>query len=242
MIGLGTKALLIAFSGFIGVAGWASFSAPNWDPKDLWRITHNNKFYLSNCFNDPNEKDKKWTRSNLRIYLTVKGQVSDIKADTELELWAQGYGGKRIDKGQIVSHESYDNKSLQGTLKGQNHAQGGVHTGYDSTEHEFQRWTTGIVLGETGAGEDSQFFGDTIKCNNQFFDLKDLKDKTNYRWDKVTFKLKNIDDSDSSKLKDKYKGHNVYSIEIKTSETSKMMNPGGGIIKWADNFKPIVIV
>ncbi|AFN65401.1 hypothetical protein WEN_03100 [Mycoplasma wenyonii str. Massachusetts] len=235
MIGLGTKALLIAFSGFSGVAGWASFSAPNWDPKELWRITHDNKFYLSNCFNDPSDKGThKWTDSNLWIYLIVKGQVSDIKADTELELWAEGWG-KRMEKEQAIQPTWYVEKSLQGSVEGD-----GEPSGFTSTDYELTKWPspTLFVLGETGGGEENQIFGDTIKCNNKVFGFNDSEDYKNYRLDKVTFKLKNIDGVNAH-LKDKYKGHNIYSIEIKTSETTGL---GEGIIKWADNFKPIVIV
>ncbi|AFN65085.1 hypothetical protein WEN_01450 [Mycoplasma wenyonii str. Massachusetts] len=234
---LGAKFLLITTIGGVGsVIGCTSLSGQDWDPPHLWRIGTNNKFYLSNCFNNPTDKQNKWVKSDLRIYLTVKESINDgIKQDTKLELWAEGYGGKKIEKGEIINYARYGDKSLQNTLSGED-ARLGTSTGHDSSEYAFWKWSVGIVLGEASAGEDSQFFGDTIQCKKQFFDLSELRQDEHYRLDKVTFKLTKDEGSENAELKEKYKGREIYSIKIETSESGKKP------IKWADNFKPLVII
>lgn len=227
------KLLFIAAGGLSGIVGWASFSAPNWDPKNLWRITVNNKFYLSSCFNDPYDKKEKWTKSDLLIYLTPKKSVSVTGEDIELQLWGKGDSTKMKDN-QVLSPASYHDKDLQNTLiSDDNHH-------HQSSEFSLKQESY-LSIGENVVGEDAEIFGMTIKCNDKVFDLTKTGVTGNgYRQldlNKVTFKLTNDVGEVNNQLKDKYKDHEVYSIKIEVQgDTSTQL-------KWADSFeKPIVII
>ncbi|AFN65380.1 hypothetical protein WEN_02985 [Mycoplasma wenyonii str. Massachusetts] len=133
-----------------------------------------------------------------------------------LELWAEGYG-ERINKGQIIIPRRHKEISLQGTET----------TVFGSESSYILNKQSKVRLGEVGAGEDSQVFGDSIDCSNQIFDLtgSNMHGITSLGLNKVTFQLKK---------REKYKGREAYSIEITSSDGDKQLN-------WANSFTPIVI-
>ncbi|AFN64931.1 hypothetical protein WEN_00630 [Mycoplasma wenyonii str. Massachusetts] len=213
------KPILFVLSGTAGIAGFSSLSSLNWDPSNVWRVGANDKFYLSNCFNNPYDKKEKWTNSNLWIYLTIKGPKSNgISENTDLELWAEGYGERRQGN-KIIIPRWYKDISFQSS----------AIDGGDS-DYVLTKSSHGIKIGETGSGEDSQVFGDTIKCGNQIFDVDGHASSLGFLdipLNKVTFKLK------KSEYRE-YKGREAFEIVINTNQRDKQL-------KWADGFKPIVI-
>ncbi|AFN64986.1 hypothetical protein WEN_00925 [Mycoplasma wenyonii str. Massachusetts] len=220
---LALKLLFIPIGGsIVALSGASSLSSIDWDPKDLWRITKNNKFYLSSCFNNPYGNRIKWTYSDFSIYLIRKSSEGAIEENTQLELWGEGHY-KKINNGVVTETQNYK-KNLHSTLSGD---------GGQTTDYRIRKFPSGKVqLGETGGGTDSERFGEDIDCKNNVFDISGDITSTSTELDlnKVTFTLK------TDRNNNTYKGYTVFSIEIEDS------NRGSQKVTWAKNFNPIVIV
>ncbi|AFN64963.1 hypothetical protein WEN_00800 [Mycoplasma wenyonii str. Massachusetts] len=163
---LGTKILLTSvISGVSGLVGYTSLSIPNWDPKNVWRIKSNNKFYLSLC-SYRGEKSGNWVASDLWIYLTIKDKVTDnIDTNTKLELWGEGYHW-RGDGAKVTQPPTWRAESLQELVRGSFGTQGRFNWINDDGIDGEGRVTR---LGEVGGGEENETFGSYIRCPDKLF-------------------------------------------------------------------------
>lgn len=229
---LGTKILLTTISGIGGLVGYTSLSIPNWDPKNVWRIKSNNKFYLSLC-SYRGTKSGNWVASDLWIYLTIKDKVTDnIDTNTKLELWGEGYHWRGVGP-KVTQPPTWREESLQEVVSGGFGTQGRFNWINDIDIKDENNVVS--RLGEVGGGEENQTFGDFIKCPDKLFQFRQQLGQKPKRIDgdlkKIEFSLSDCRDSE------KQKGTKECSIKVALTKGSSSSEQ----LEWKE-FIPKVII
>lgn len=223
---LGAKFLLIPIvGGFGSIVGCTSISTQEWDPEYVWRVGSKKEFYLTTCKREQREEDQstKWNRSVISIYLTLEKGVSQVENEATLKLIGKGYYQKFEGLNPLSEKHYIGREDLHREIN-------------NGARDSWFELSTGSVskknlLGENARGEDSERWGNLIKCD-KLFEISKLKEEqfdSGVGLSKIKFSL------DCSGEKN-YKG--VKACEIKITNSSR----NEAELKWDKGFKqPIVI-